>query len=146
MNDSTVNKIGSSGSDGNSEAFAALPAVGNCLESGSFSKLKKLYGETLVSNVLRSAIEGMRARIRQEGLSAMKIRELGEPKLLSNQVQTSIESLLSPRPRTVLNGTGVIVHTNLGRSVLSREAAGRVADLARGTMDLEYDLEKGSRG
>ena len=146
MNDSTVNKVGSPGSEGNSEAFAALPAVGNCLESAGFAKLKKLYGESLVLTVLRAAIEGLRERIRQEGLSAVQIRELGEIKQLSRQVRENIESLLSPRPRTVLNGTGVIVHTNLGRSVLSRAAAARVADVAQGTMDLEYDLEQGTRG
>jgi L-seryl-tRNA(Ser) seleniumtransferase len=54
--------------------------------------------------------------------------------------------LLAPRPRRVINATGVIAHTNLGRAVLSREAAIAVAEAVAGYLDLEYDLARGSRG
>ena len=56
------------------------------------------------------------------------------------------DALLAPRPRGVINATGVVVHTNLGRSVLSAAAADAVRDLATDAMDLEFDLERGRRG
>jgi len=56
------------------------------------------------------------------------------------------QALLAPSPRVVINATGVIAHTNLGRSVLSPEASRRVAEAASCYLDLEYDLVKGARG
>jgi L-seryl-tRNA(Ser) seleniumtransferase len=53
---------------------------------------------------------------------------------------------LRPSPRRVLNGTGVIIHTNLGRAPLADAAAAAVADAARGYVDLELDLASGRRG
>ncbi len=58
----------------------------------------------------------------------------------------SCRKLLSPRLRTVLNGTGVVVHTNMGRSVLCPEAQEAVARAASGYTNLELDLETGQRG
>jgi len=65
---------------------------------------------------------------------------------LARSVRLRAEELLAPRPRAVINATGVVVHTNLGRSLLSDEAAQAVARVARGYMDLEYDVERGERG
>ena len=56
------------------------------------------------------------------------------------------ERLLSAGPRRVLNGTGVVIHTNLGRAPLAEAAARAVAEAARGYADLELDLRDGRRG
>ena len=53
---------------------------------------------------------------------------------------------LSPTLRTVINATGVVVHTNLGRSPLSEHVASRVAQAATAYSNLEYDLQEGQRG
>ena len=55
-------------------------------------------------------------------------------------------SLLDPRPREVINATGIVVHTNLGRAVLSEAAAEQLAAASRGYLDLEYDVDGGKRG
>jgi L-seryl-tRNA(Ser) seleniumtransferase len=65
---------------------------------------------------------------------------------MAEAVACEADSLVSPSPRSVVNATGIVIHTNLGRSLLSREASARVAESARGYLDLEYDLETGGRG
>jgi L-seryl-tRNA(Ser) seleniumtransferase len=57
-----------------------------------------------------------------------------------------VRARLRPSPRRVLNATGVIIHTNLGRAPLAEDAAAAVADAARGYVDLELDLASGRRG
>ena len=52
----------------------------------------------------------------------------------------------APRLRRVINATGVIVHTNLGRAPLAEAALDRVRDVARGYSNLEYDVAAGGRG
>jgi L-seryl-tRNA(Ser) seleniumtransferase len=65
---------------------------------------------------------------------------------LVGQTVAEVERLLSPRLRRVINGTGVVVHTNLGRAPLAAEALQRVHDSARGYSNLEFELEEGMRG
>jgi L-seryl-tRNA(Ser) seleniumtransferase len=61
-------------------------------------------------------------------------------------VQRALSQLARPQLRTVLNATGVVLHTNLGRAPLAEEACAQVARVARGYCNLEFDLEEGERG
>ena len=72
----------------------------------------------------------------------------GAPELepLAGRVRSRARDLCRPWPRRVLNATGVVLHTNLGRAPLSAEAAAAVAEAAVGYSDLELDLETGQRG
>ncbi|MHB8642184.1 MAG: L-seryl-tRNA(Sec) selenium transferase [Gaiellaceae bacterium] len=65
---------------------------------------------------------------------------------LVQRVRDEIRRLRQPQLRRVLNATGVIVHTNLGRAPLAEEALARVVEIARGYSNLEYDLSVGARG
>ncbi len=65
---------------------------------------------------------------------------------VADDVMQTGAAMLRTRLRRVVNGTGVVVHTNLGRSPWSAAAAARVADLATAYLNLEYDLSGGSRG
>jgi L-seryl-tRNA(Ser) seleniumtransferase len=65
---------------------------------------------------------------------------------LVQRLRDEIEHMRAPRLRRVLNATGVIVHTNLGRAPLAEEALARVVEIARGYSNLEYDLTAGTRG
>jgi L-seryl-tRNA(Ser) seleniumtransferase len=62
------------------------------------------------------------------------------------RVEAELELLLAPRLRRVLNATGVVVHTNLGRAPLAPEALERVSEVGGGYSNLEFDLSAGSRG
>jgi L-seryl-tRNA(Ser) seleniumtransferase len=69
-----------------------------------------------------------------------------EPGDLTESLRAELVRSRSPRLRRVLNATGVIVHTNLGRAPLAAAALEGVADAARGYSNLEYDLDAGGRG
>ena len=70
--------------------------------------------------------------------------EAGEQ--MEQRVEARLAAALAPSLRSVINATGVIVHTNLGRAPLSRAALARVGQLADGYTNLEYDLHGGRRG
>src|SRR5919201_3740758 len=70
----------------------------------------------------------------------------GEPGDLEALLGAEVHALRAPRLRRVLNATGVLVHTNLGRAPLAEEALERVVEAARGYSNLEYDLVDGRRG
>jgi L-seryl-tRNA(Ser) seleniumtransferase len=89
------------------------------------------------------AVEAARAvleRAREE------IRAGGEPDDLAERLREELASARRPGLRRVLNATGVIVHTNLGRAPLAPEALERVREVGGGWSNLEYDLDAGARG
>ena len=75
-----------------------------------------------------------------------EIRAGAEPGDLTLRLREELDRVRRPRLRRVLNGTGVIVHTNLGRAPLAAEAIARIEEVARGYSNLEYDLSSGARG
>jgi len=75
-----------------------------------------------------------------------EIRAGAEPADLAVRLREELDRARGPRLRRVLNATGVIVHTNLGRAPLAAEAIARVEEVARGYSNLEYDLSSGARG
>ena len=102
----------------------------------SVDELVRGVDDPLAVDAARSVI----ARARQE------IRAGVEPGDLAARLTRELESARRPSLRRVLNATGVIVHTNLGRAPLAEEAIARVHDVARGYSNLELDLEDGARG
>ena len=87
-----------------------------------------------------SAARSALARAREE------IQAGAEPGDLVERALAELGSARRPRLRRVLNATGVIVHTNLGRAPLPDAALERVAEVGRGYSNLEYDLAEGARG
>src|SRR5256714_2589925 len=70
----------------------------------------------------------------------------GDPGDLEALLRAELRGARAPRLRRVLNATGVLVHTNLGRAPLADQALERVVEAARGYSNLEYDVERGRRG
>jgi L-seryl-tRNA(Ser) seleniumtransferase len=75
-----------------------------------------------------------------------QIQAGADPGDLGERLEAELQAARMPRLRRVLNATGVIVHTNLGRAPLAEAALEQVAAAARGYSNLEYDLEAGARG
>src|SRR5712692_6141268 len=75
-----------------------------------------------------------------------QIQQGDDPGDLRLHLQAELDAARAPRLRRVLNATGVIVHTNLGRAPLAEAALDRVREIARGYSNLEYDVAAGGRG
>jgi L-seryl-tRNA(Ser) seleniumtransferase len=102
----------------------------------SVDELARAVEDPLAVEAARSVL----SRAREE------IKQGFEPGDLVERVQDEIARTRRPVLRRVLNATGVILHTNLGRAPLAEAAIERVGDVARGYSNLEYDLSAGSRG
>ena len=114
-----------------------LPSVDRLL--GQSTELIREYGRPLTTQVLRAVLAEARAAATDNG---------GPPGLdrLLTSAQKRLAALTTPTLQPVINATGVILHTNLGRAPLSRAALAQVAAVARGYSTLEYDTARGERG
>jgi L-seryl-tRNA(Ser) seleniumtransferase len=97
---------------------------------------------------LRSAERGLAVAAARLVLTRAReeIRAGGEPGDLAERVEQEVVAAQRPHLQRVLNATGVIVHTNLGRAPLPEAALERVREISRGYSNLEYELERGQRG
>jgi L-seryl-tRNA(Ser) seleniumtransferase len=102
-----------------------------------------LADERLVAEPHELAVAAARAVLER---ARDEIRAGREPGPLVDAVLDEIARARRPSLRRVLNATGVLVHTNLGRAPLADSAVARVAEIARGYSNLEYDLARGARG
>jgi len=99
----------------------------------------------IVKSACRSVVEDLRQEILKKNTDVKDIR-LPDIEKVADTVMNIIESLHQYRLRKVINATGVILHTNLGRAPLCADALTRIAEIAGGYSNLEYDLAKGERG
>jgi L-seryl-tRNA(Ser) seleniumtransferase len=102
----------------------------------SVDELARGLDDPLAVTAARTVLE----RAREE------IRAGAHPGDLTARVQEELRAVRAPSLRRVLNATGVIVHTNLGRAPLAEEALAQVLESARGYSNLELDLREGTRG
>jgi L-seryl-tRNA(Ser) seleniumtransferase len=113
---------------------ASLPAVGSLLNEPVYLRLSERYPRALVTDALREQL----AEEREGGLLNAEERVAA--------VADRLAGWVAPRLRRVINGTGVVLHTNLGRAPISRAAAAAAASVAGGYSNLEMDLDSGRRG
>jgi L-seryl-tRNA(Ser) seleniumtransferase len=123
-----------------------LPAVARLLASPPLSRLAPRFGQALLTSLVREEVDRLRQGVLEGTLSGPALETAAAPARVAAAVVAAGEALLAPRPRRVINATGIVVHTNLGRAPLSAEAAADLAAAAAGYVDLEYDLERGARG
>jgi L-seryl-tRNA(Ser) seleniumtransferase len=102
----------------------------------SVDELARGVGDPLAVDAARAVLD----RAREE------IRAGADPGDLGQRLHDELRAARAPSLRRVLNATGVIVHTNLGRAPLAEEALAQVIDVARGYSNLELDLRDGARG
>ncbi|MFQ5777241.1 MAG: L-seryl-tRNA(Sec) selenium transferase [Terriglobia bacterium] len=120
-----------------------LPSVDELLQDKRLGGLADEAGRPLVVEAVRRALATLRGEIRR-GLAAAEL----EARLdhLPQEAEAEVRELLGPSLRPVINATGVVLHTNLGRAPLGREAARHVLATATRYTNLEFDLSRGARG
>ena len=118
----------------------SIPKVDELLSEASGGAWEAL-SPAAVRDGVRGALDALREGILSGALSALPGREAILEDALARAGAAELPSL-----RRVINGTGVVLHTNLGRSCLSARASAAVAEVARHYSTLEYDVESGSRG
>ncbi|MBI5563342.1 MAG: L-seryl-tRNA(Sec) selenium transferase, partial [Chloroflexi bacterium] len=120
-----------------------LPAVDKLLNDAT--ALIETYGRALTLDAIRAALAEARSIIRADR-SDRPDRSVPDRDQLFARSRALLDQWTLPKPRSVINATGVIIHTNLGRAPLSRSAIDAMTAAAAGYSDLEYSLERGERG
>ena len=118
-----------------------IPKVTEFFKLAPIADLQKRYSAPAVTEAIREVLSELRQKILQGRTETLPSLEE-----LSATVIRSCEQEALPSLRPVINGTGVILHTNLGRGCLSDKAADAVREVARGYSTLEYNVEAGRRG
>ena len=119
--------------------YRSLPGVENLMSTPLLAKASSIYRREWVVNLVRLQLEKTRHDIRAGGTAP----SAGE---IAQAVSTTLESFSSPWPKPVINATGVIIHTNLGRAPLSHSTVRVMERVAQGYVNLEIDLGHGRRG
>ncbi len=131
--------------DRRQERLRSLAAVDEVLREPAVGGLLERYPRRLVVDAVRAVIDRLRAEIVAGGDAAAAEAEDLSPAVLAPWVERLLEAAVTPSLRRVINATGVVVHTNLGRALLPASAVAAVVMAASGYTDLEYSLARGER-
>jgi L-seryl-tRNA(Ser) seleniumtransferase len=118
----------------------SLPAVETLLRNAALARVLSELPRPLVVDAVRAELAEQRTRLRRAG------GPTADPDAIAARAAERARGEHRPGLRRVLNATGVVLHTNLGRSPLSAAARAAVEAVARGYSNLEFDLQSGRRG
>jgi len=122
--------------------FRLLPKVDRVLEAPEIEPLLAAHGRKLVLEALRDELDELREKALQGTLSEEQV----EMATLRRRLEARLAERLRPYYRRVINGTGVILHTGLGRAPLAAEAVEELARTQRHAQRVEIRLDSGQRG
>jgi L-seryl-tRNA(Ser) seleniumtransferase len=114
-----------------------LPSVSSLLDSNELRALLDSTPRSVVVDAIRKTIDAARSS---------PSTAPSEPRSWADAVSAAVKRSTRPSLRRVLNGTGVVLHTNLGRAPLARSAIDAVSRVASGFSNVEFDIERGTRG
>ncbi len=118
------------------DRLRALPSVDAVLGFPELAAALAAHPRPRVVEAIRLSLAAARSRLQAGERRGFEVAD----------VQSALAELARPGLRPVLNATGVVLHTNLGRAPLAEEACAQVERVARGYCNLEFDLEEGERG
>lgn len=115
-----------------------IPSVDRILKNEKIKALITEYSYSQVRESVRKVLDRLRLKLLNEKFSVIDEESIVE------EIKRQISKRYSLKP--VINATGVVIHTNLGRAILPEEAIRHMVEIAQSYSNLEYDLEKGKRG
>lgn len=124
----------------NHELLRQIPKVDDLLKDAAITTLLQAHPRHILVEAIRTTLEQLRKDI-LEGKSEQIVQET-----LREQIHANVRKQEQRHLRRVINGAGIIVHTNLGRSNLSQKAIEAVIEVASHYSNLEYNLDEGTRG
>lgn len=123
--------------------YRSIPKVDILLEDKAVQEMIEHYSRETVMEAIHIEMDKLREYIK-EASDEEKAKE--QIRLLTAHIEQTVADMHTPNMRPVINGTGTILHTNLGRAPISMEHMKRVMAIATGYSNLEYNLEAGKRG
>ena len=123
--------------------YRSIPKVDVLLENQAIQEMIERYSRDSVMEAIRAEMDDLRAFI---GGCDEEDKAQEQIALLVSHIGDAVEKMHTPNMKKVINGTGTILHTNLGRAPISREHMRKAFDIVTGYSNLEYNLEKGRRG
>ena len=123
--------------------YRSIPKVDVLLENQAIQEMIERYSRDSVMEAIRAEMDNLRAFI---GGCDEEDKAQEQIALLVSHIGDAVEKMHTPNMKKVINGTGTILHTNLGRAPISREHMKKAFDIVTGYSNLEYNLEKGRRG
>ncbi|MFT3800495.1 MAG: L-seryl-tRNA(Sec) selenium transferase [Burkholderiaceae bacterium] len=128
---------------GSKAPLRKLPSVDTLLRSAPVASLVERHGRTLVAAEARRTLDRLRQRLRNgEPIPTASLA----PEALAEMLADGCARRLAPPMRRVINLTGTVIHTNLGRALLSDAVMAEAQALMTAPNNLEFDLEDGGRG
>ncbi|WP_439621862.1 L-seryl-tRNA(Sec) selenium transferase [Gemmata sp.] len=122
-----------------SNPFRDLPSVARVLEHPALVAARARHSPGAITAAARAGVEALRAAIASGESPVLDVAEI------AGRVAARLDAEAAPALRTVINATGIVLHTNLGRSPLHEAAALAAYEAGRGYLDLELDLATGKR-
>ncbi|MCS6818029.1 MAG: L-seryl-tRNA(Sec) selenium transferase [Blastocatellia bacterium] len=125
------------------ERLRAIPSVESILHWGSIAPWTERFGRAIVVREVRAVTDELRRELRA-GHLALTPQDV--PREIERRLRARLEAFERPSLRRVINATGVVLHTNLGRAPLSAAALQAIERVGVGYSNLEFDLVRGERG
>lgn len=122
------------------ELLRKLPKVDVLLQHSKVEEAFENNSRVLVIEAVREALEDTRKNILEENIQEFTIEDI------INTFNDILAKKNKPKLRKVINAAGIVIHTNLGRSLLCDKAVKQVEDIIKNYNNLEYDIDKGARG
>jgi L-seryl-tRNA(Ser) seleniumtransferase len=127
------------------EILRRLPQVERLLQSPEIEALGAAQPRGELVGAVRRVLDNLRSRILGGELAAGELERESSPSAIAAQVRAELRRRDQSIYRRVINGTGIILHTGLGRAVLGADALNAIAENLRGASVVEFDLETGLR-
>lgn len=123
--------------------YRLIPKVDILMDTDEIKNLCQEGSRDFILESIRNVTEKLREFINNSDKEIDIIKKIDN---LTEDIKKDVENYTTYNMKRVVNGTGTILHTNLGRAVISEDAANRIVNLVTGYSNLEYDLESGARG